>query len=228
MARSRFIKYQHLILMVFLALVPSTAMALAGIGEHDSTFHYNKYTKVKWQHPGQFCSRDGETSDLHCFEFARESYEDFEGLERSLEEINVPFDESSPYIIARRSDDSKWLVYDLEKEQPLITGVAYKEALAVWQSLGLLEPDFIDTINPHKFLRETAASKKRRLRVKFALWAFPTLILAVFFGALATEANREYKKEGLKKYLILSRLLMFLTGLAALIALAGIGFARFT
>ena len=214
--------------MIFLILIPSIALALAGIGERDTTFHYNKYSKVSWQHPGQFCIRDNDTSDLRCLELIRDSYEDFKGLESSLEEINVPLDEASPYIIARRSSDSKWLVYDLEKEHYLIKGVSYNEALAVWQSLELLEPDFVDSINPEKFLHETVTSKKRRLKFEFMLWAgfgwLPALILAVFLGSLATGAHRKYKKEGSKGHLILSRLLMIPTGLTALFVLAALGF----
>ncbi len=228
MTRCELIKYQILASMVLLILVPSNALALAGIGEHDTTFHFNQYTQVSWQHPGQFCIRDGDRSDLRCLEFVREGSEDFKDLESSLEEINVPTDESSPFIIARRSSDSKWLVYDLENEHHLIRGVSYNEALNLWQSLNLFEPNFVDTINPEKFLRETAESKKRRLVFKLALWSgfgwFPMLILAVILGALTTSVNRKYKKEGSKEYLIISRLLKFLTGMAALFVLAAFSF----
>ena len=199
-------------------------MALAGIGEHHSTFHYNTYTKVIWQHPGEFCERDDETSDRYCLEFKRESHEDFKDLESSLEEINVPSDPYSPYIIAKRSGDSKWLVYDLEKEKHLVTGVAYHEAVSVWQSLGLSEPSFIDSINPEKFLTETVTSIKRRLKLKFTFWVFPAFVLSIFFGILAADSNREHKKAGLKRYLIIARIFMSLAGLSVLLMIAFIGF----
>ncbi len=228
MTPSNLIKYQILASIVLLIFIPSNALALAGIGEHDTTFHYNKYTQVRLEHPGQFCIRDGDRSDLHCLKFVRESYEDFKGLESSLEEINVPIDESSPFIIARRSSDSKWLIYDLEIEQHLIRGVSYNEALTLWLSMNLFEPNFVDTINPEKFLHETAASKKRRFELKLVLLSgfgwLPMLILAVILGVLTTKVNRQYKKEGSKEYLIISRLLKFLTGMAALFVLAAFGF----
>lgn len=232
MIRSGLIKYPFFALVVFLTLIPSKAMALAGIGEHDSTFHYNYYTMVSWQHPGEFCIRDVETSDRRCLMLIRESDEDFNRLESSLEELNVPLNESSPYIIARRSIDSRWLVYDLEKEQYLVNAAVYSEALAVWQSLGLPEPDFIDSIDPAKFLRETAASKKRRLTIQllpFAILGFiPGMIFLVSLGCLADARYRKYKKEGAKKSLVQARLLTILAGLTALWVMASIGFFWFT
>jgi hypothetical protein len=230
MTRTGLIKYKYAFFasVVFLSLIPSKVMALAGIGEHDTTFHYNSYAKVSWQHPGEFCIRDVETSDRKCLMLIGKSDEDFSGLESSLEEINVPLNESTPYIIARRSSGSKWLVYDLEKEHHLINGVTYNEALAVWQSLGLPEPAFIDSIDPAKFLRETAASQKRRLTIRlfpFAIVGFvPGMILFVFLGCMANTRYRKYKKEGTKKSLFHARLLMILTGLTGLWVMASIGF----
>ena len=221
------VRYQFCFLTVLFTLVPSTAMALAGLGEHDSTFHYNTYTKVIWQHPGEFCDKDSETSDRYCLEFKRENREGFKDLESSLEEINAPSDPFTPYIIAKRSGDGKWLVYDLEKEKHLITGVAYLEALFVWQSLGLSEPSFIDSINPEKFLTETATSLKRRLKLKFTFWVFPAFVLSILFGILAADSNREHKKAGLKRYLILYRLFTSLAGLSVLFVMAVIGFCTF-
>ena len=149
-------------------------------------------------------------------------------MESSLEEINVPVDESTPYVIARRSLDSKWLVYDLEKEQHLINEVAYSEALAVWQSLGLSEPDFVDTISPEKLLRETAASRKRAFTIKLipiAILGFgPGIILFVFLGCRTDTQYRKYKKERQKKRLVSARLHMIATGLTALWVIGSIGF----
>jgi hypothetical protein len=93
----------------------------------------------------------------------------------------------------------------------------------------LSEPVFVDAINPEKFLRETAASRKRALTIKLlpiAILGFgPGIILFVFLGCRTDAQYRKYKKEGQKKqHLVFARLHMIATGLTALWVIASIGF----
>lgn len=210
----------------FLILFPSVAMPLAGFAEHYSTFHYSDYAKVLWAHPGDVCTRD-RGSDQFCFSFSKEGNGSFKELENSLEEINVPVDRSSPYVIARRSIDSKWLVYDLEKEQYLVNKVKRNEALTVWKSLGLTEPGFVDPRAPTDHLEETAESIETRRDIQLTMWVYmslwPSLVFGALFGIPTLLSYRRYKKTRSKKYLIFSGILMAPTGLIIVLFMRSFG-----
>lgn len=219
-------KIGRIISVLFLTLFPSVAMSLAGFAEHYSTFHYSDYAKVLWAHPGDVCTRD-RGSDQFCFSLRREGNGSFKELENSLEEINVPVDTSSPYVIARRSIDSKWLVYDLEAEQYLANKINRDEALAVWKSLGLTEPRFVDPRAPTDHLEETVESIETRRDIQLTMWVYmslwPSLVLGALFGIPTLLSYRRYKKTRAKKYLIFSGVLMAPTGLIIVLFVRSLG-----
>jgi hypothetical protein len=202
-----------------LILSPSRAFSLAGIAERHSTFYLNKYANVRWEHPGDIC--DG--NDYYCLSLEKVEHGVFEGLEYSLEEINIPATKSSPYIIARRSMDDTWLVYDLEKERYVIEATGFNEAHDVWKSLGFAMPSFIDSKSPEEYLAETIESILARWRFGFVLWSaflfVPCLLLSALLMGLTFSLYKKYRENGLRKHLILSRVLMVSTGIAILFSL---------
>lgn len=200
----------------FLILFPSTAFSLAGIAERTSTFHFNGYANVRWHHPCDICDGD----DSYCLSLKKVARGIFEGLEYSLEEINIPETISSPHIIARRSMDDTWLVYDLENEEYLIEATGFNEAHDVWKSLGYGELSFIDSKNPEEYLAETSESIMARWRLGLILWSaflfIPCLLLSLLFGSLCFSFHKKYREGGLRKHLILSRVLLVPTGIGIL------------
>jgi hypothetical protein len=192
-----------------IAFIPSTAFPLAGIGEVDSTFHFNQYANLNWVHPGDICDGD----DSYCLRLEKVQHGIFEGLEYSLEEINIPKNKSIPIILARRSMDNTWLVYDLANEAYLIEATAFKDAYAEWKSRGFNALSFIDTKNPDKFLSETNESIKRKWRLKAFFYFTPCLILSIVFGSLAISFHNKYSKSDLKENLALSIVFIVLFGI---------------
>jgi len=144
MANSKIIIFTICLSIWLITFIPSTAFPLAGIGEVDSTFHFNQYANLIWAHPGDICDGD----DFYCLRLEKVGHGIFEGLEYSLEEINIPENKSIPIILARRSMDDKWLVYDLANEAYLIEAAAFNDAFAEWTSRGFNALSFIDANNP--------------------------------------------------------------------------------
>lgn len=192
---------------------PSTAFSLAGIGEIDSIFHFNQYANLKWAHPGDICDGD----DPYCLRLEKVEHEIFVGLEGSLEEINVPENKSIPVIMARRSMDDTWLIYDLANEAYLIEAATFEDASAEWTSGGFNSLSFIDAKNPaktpDKFLNETDESIRLKWRLKAFSYLPLCLILSIVFGSLAISFHNKYSKSDLKKNLVLSAVFTILFGI---------------
>jgi hypothetical protein len=205
------------------ALVPSRALALAGLAEHYYTYHFNRFAQLVWVSPGDLC----EGSDKYCLDLSREDQRDFEGISGSLEAINVPSDSSSPYIVARKSIDDTWFVYHLGEEKFLIEGATRDEALSVWAELGLVDPTFIDSRNVDEYLEETADSFNTRWTWQIALMAmslvFPCLLLVLVFGGLTQAFRRGHRKSGSRLKLILARVFMVPAGLAGVVLVFSVG-----
>jgi hypothetical protein len=177
-------------LILLVTFIPSTAFALAGIAERTSIYHYNHYAELYWAHPGDTC--DG--NDTYCLSLKKKGNLNFTGLECNFEEINLPKDVLNPIILARRSIDNKWIVYDLRDESYLIDSASFNDAYAVWTSTDNNEVSFIDVKNPDQFLFET----KKSIRLKWAMRAFfyfvPCVILTIIFFSLAFMSCRKFRK----------------------------------
>ena len=209
MENKRFI-FISIWLIVF---IPSTAFPLAGIGETGSIFHFNQYANLNWAHPGDICDGD----DSYCLRLEKVEHGIFEGFEYSLEEINIPENKSIPVIMARRSIDGTWLIYDLENEAYLIEAAAVDDAFAEWTSRGFNSLSFIDAKNPaktpDKFLNETNKSIKLKWRLKAFSYLPICLVLSIVFGSLAISFHNKYSKSELKENLVLSAVFTILFGI---------------
>jgi len=188
--------------------LPSAVFPLAGIGEVDSTFHFNRYAKLKWAHPGDTC----EGGDNYCLKLEKANRGTFKGLDCSLEEINLPENTSIPIILARRSTDNTWLVYDLANEAFIIEAATFDDATAEWNSRALPVLSLIDTSNPDQFLSETYASIKRKWSLRAFYFFPPCLLLSVVFGGLAVVFHKKYSQSGLKEKLGFSIVFTILFG----------------
>jgi hypothetical protein len=186
-------------LIWLVTFIPSTAFALAGIAERTSIYHYNHYAELYWAHPGDTCGGN----DNYCLSLKKKGNLDFAGLECKFEEINLPKDVSNPIILARRSNDNKWIVYDLRDESHLIESASFNDAYAVWTSTDNNEVSFIDVKNPDQFLNET----KKSIRLKWAMRAFfylvPCIILSIVFGFMAFSSHKKYRKSTSRMELML-------------------------
>jgi len=187
---------------VIISLLPAYAFALAGIAERSSFFYYNDYTAIERGHPSDMCRGPSKW----CLRFQREDHRDFKGIDTSIEEINVPNNSTSPYVILRRSSDEQWLVYDLENEQILITDSNYQDVLAVWNTLGLDAPIFVNAKNTPEYLTETEDSAAARLSMDLQMWLFmgvlPLGFVALLFWYLSRKSRQQYKKAGSKVFLV--------------------------
>ena len=103
-------------LVLCIGLLPSLAFALAGIAERTSFFHYNDFTIIERGHPSDMCSGPNKW----CLALVGEGYRDFKGIDSTFEQLNIPSDSATLYIVGQRSSDNSWLVYDLQKEQILV------------------------------------------------------------------------------------------------------------
>lgn len=142
--------------VLFGFLVTTNVLALAGIAESSSYFHYNRYTDVELGHPSDLCQ--GPTK--WCLGLKRQNFQRFKGIDSTFEELNVPDDPASPYLIGRRSSDNAWLVYDLDKEEVLLEHENFQMVLSFWYELGMTSPTFVDAHNTRAFLEETRDSVK--------------------------------------------------------------------
>lgn len=181
-------------LVLFIGLLPSLALALAGIGERSSFFQYNDFTFIERGHPSDICS--GPTK--WCLALNREGYRDFKGIDSTFEQLNVPTDHARPYLIGQRSSDNSWLVYDLQKEQILIADTDYQKVIDVWYSLGLAQPKYVNARNTRELLTETNDSKafrwKRDLQMYLFFGLIPFAPVALIFWYLSRKTRQQYKK----------------------------------
>ena len=182
------------ITVLFIGLLPSLAFALAGIGERSSFFHYNDFTLIERRHPSDFCT--GPTN--WCLALYREGYRDFKGIDSTFEQLNIPSDSSTPYLIGQRSSDNSWLVYDLQKEQILIADMDYQKVIDVWYSLGFTQPTYVNARNTRELLTETKDSKsfrwKRDLQMYLIFGLFPFTPVALIFWYLSRKTKQQYQK----------------------------------
>lgn len=182
------------ITVLFIGLLPSLAFALAGIGERSSFFHYNDFTLIERGHPSDFCS--GPTH--WCIALYREGYRNFKGIDSTFEQLNIPSDSATPYLIGQRSSDNSWLVYDLQKEQILIADMDYQKVIDVWYSLGFTQPTYVNARNTRELLTETKDSKsfrwKRDLQMYLIFGLFPFTPVALIFWYLSRKTKQQYQK----------------------------------
>ncbi len=148
MANSKIISPIIFMSIWLIVFIPSTAFPLAGIGEIGSIFHFNQYANLNWAHPGDICDGD----DSYCLRLEKVEHGIFEGLEYSLEEINIPENKSIPVIMARRSIDGTWLIYDLENEAYLIEAAEVDDAFAEWTSRGFNSLSLMPRILPRPLI----------------------------------------------------------------------------
>lgn len=191
-------------LVLFIGLLPSLALALAGIGERSSFFHYNNFTSIERGHPSDFCS--GSTK--WCLALYKEGYRNLKGIDSTFEQLNIPSDSATPYLIGQRSSDNSWLVYDLEKEQVLIADTEYQKVIDVWNSLGLAQPTYVNARNTRQLLTKTKDSKvlrwKRDLQMYLFLGLFPFTLVALIFWYLNRKTKQQYKQTKSKVSLLFS------------------------
>jgi hypothetical protein len=210
-------------LLLAALLLPFRAVALAGLAEHYLTYQFNRYAQLVWVNPGDVC----EGSDKYCLDLVKEDRRGFAGIDGSLEAINVPSDPTSPYIIARRSADDRWFVYDLGEEAFLMGTGTLEQALGVWADRGLADPVFIESHNPDQYLEETPESFRTRWGWQLVFMAMglvvPCLLALVAFGLLARAFRRGYRKSGSRYKLVLARVFMVPTVLAGIVLLLSVG-----
>jgi len=189
-------------------LLPSLAFALAGIAESSSFFHFNDYAKIERGHPSDLCHGPSKW----CLGLLRDDYRSFEGVDFTFEEINTPSDQTTPYIIGRRSTDNHWLVYDLKQERLLINDADYDKVIEAWLSLGLTQPIYVDAHNTRELLTETRDSVTSRWRFDLQMWGFYTLTLVtpigLIFWYLSRKAKGRYRSTGSKVFYIFSYLFL--------------------
>lgn len=189
-------------LLMIISLLPGYAFALAGMAESSSIYYYNDYTQIERGHPSDMCQGPSKW----CLGLRREDYRDFKGVDSTFEEINVPTSSASPYIILRRSSDDHWLVYDLKNEQVLTTDSNRQNAIAVWGSLGLEAPSFVNARNTDDFLTETEESVSFRRSFKLQMWlgmgVLPLGFIALIFWYLSRKSRQQHKKTGSKIFFV--------------------------
>ena len=210
------------------ALLPCTVSALAGIAEHSYTYHFNRLAQLVWLNPGDGCEGD----DKFCLELRKDDGRTFAGIDESLESINVPSEHAPAIIIARKSGDASWLVYDLDAETYLVEDATRAQALALWRDLGLAEPRFIGAHDADRHLEETAESRRQRwteqtmLMVMFRLP--PLLLLAGLFGSLGLAFRRRHRRSGSRAWRVLAAVVMLPAALAGIGILYSVGEAVVT
>lgn len=198
--------------------MPSLGYGLAGFAESTSYFHYNDFTFIERGHPSDLCWGKSKW----CLAFKREDFRRFKGIDFTFEEINVPLDSDTPYVIGRRSNDNHWLVYNLYSEQILVTDADYKMVLLIWDALDLAQPKFVNAHNTRELLTETRDSVIARWSFDLQMWLFNVLLLllpvSLFFWYLSRKSKQQFKKAGSRVFFAFSYI--FLVPVIALIYLA--------
>ena len=212
-----------LVVLAAAAVLPGPAGALAGLAEHDRTYVYNRFANLVAVAPGDLC--DG--ADNYCVVLVRPDGRVFRGTDGTLEAVSVPTDARSPYVLARRSVDDAWLVFDLGTDTVLAESLDMEGALAVWQDLGQAEPELVDARTADGRLEETRDSRMARWGTQIVLLAMgaliPSLLLLLVFGGLARASKRAHHDTGSAMRLFLARLLMVPATLAGVALAACVG-----
>lgn len=212
----------HAVLLVFAAL-PFEAFALAGLAEHDYIYHFNRHAQLVWRNPGDSC----EGVDKYCLELRREDRRELEGIGGSLEVVNLPTDPESPYVLAQRSVDGAWFVYDLGEQRFVVETVTLDEALSAWAALGLARPTLIDSRNPDRHLEETSDSRAARWGFRILLMAMgavvPSLVLALLFGGIARLFANRHRRTGSPYQRMAARIFMVPAATAGAVLVLSVG-----
>lgn len=137
-----------------LALTPA-APATVGLAEWSRQLHYNQFALLVVHH-GDVC--DGSDKECISLEPKQQSLYGFRQLPCSLEQINLPINSTQPLVIAQRSSDLHWLVYDLQADTLLFEDPSYQAALSFWSARGLATPTLVDPFQAHDHLWPTASS----------------------------------------------------------------------
>ena len=191
------------------------AFALAGIGEHQRTYVYNRFADLVAVSPGDVC----EGADKYCLLLVRPDGREYRHLGGSLEAVSAPSD--APYVLARRSLDNAWLVFDLGTDTVLVESADEEGALAVWEELGQSGPELLNVRDVADRLDETRDSLMLRWGFQIVLLAagavVPSLVLLLIFGGLARASRRGYHDTGSRIRLILARIFMLPATLAGIV-----------
>jgi hypothetical protein len=205
-------------LVLFISLLPSLAFALAGIAESTSFFYYNDYTKIERGHPSDLCWGP----DQWCLAFRKDGYQGFKDINFTFKQVSVPADKAIPYFIGQRLSDDSWLIYDLQKEKPLIADIDYQKVIAVWLSLGLARPVYVNARNTRELLTETEDSVADRWSINLQMWFFmgilPVTPVVLIFWYLSRKSRQQYRKANSKVFLVFTY--VFLVPVFALIYVA--------
>lgn len=211
------------LMLLGLVVLAPRASALAGLAEHDRTYTYNRFANLVVVRPGDVC----EGADKYCLLLVRPDGRRYRGAGGSLEAVSVPADVHSPYVLAQRSADGVWLVFDLGTDTVLVDSADMQGALDVWEELGQVAPELVDTGNAERYLDETRDSIMFRWGLQAVLMAMgalvPSLLLLVVFGGLARSLRRGYNDTGSRLRLMLARMLMVPATLAGIVLAACIG-----
>ena len=205
------------LVLVATALLPLPASALAGLAEHQRTYEYTRFANLVAVSPGDVC----EGADKYCLLVLRPDGRALRSADGSLEAVSRPSDAQSPYVLARRSRDDAWLVLDLRTDTVLAESPDIEGALAVWEELGLADPELVGARDAHLHLEETRDSVMFRWGIQIVLLALgaliPSLLLLLVFGGLARALKRAHHDTGSPIRLLLARLLMVPATLAGIV-----------
>lgn len=197
------------------AVLSPRAFALAGLGEHQRTYEYNRFANLVAVSPGDLC----EGADKYCLLLMRPDGREFRHLGGSLETVSAPSE--APYVLARRSLDDAWLVFDLGTDTILVESADEEGALAVWEDLGQSDPELLNVRNVASRLDETRDSLMLRWGFQIVLLALgaivPSLVLLLIFGGLARALKRGYHDTGSQIRLVLARIFMLPATLAGIV-----------
>jgi len=203
-------------LLVCLLLLPAWVGALAGMAESYRNYNYNDLAQVQWGNPGEFCPTRAD--GRYCMHLTRPDAGTFKELDYiPIDEINLPTEPASPYVIARPSLEDLWFVYNLKTEQYVISKVSYPAALEVWIRLGLQEPgEFVQSSRPANKLQETRDSVVFRWSNSLQLWflfGLPVFVLLLLFAIVTRRAYKRYQAQGARRYLAFALFLFLPTAI---------------
>ncbi len=180
-------------------MLPSMALALAGIAESSSSFHYNDFAQIERGHPSDLCSGGGEWGKW-CLAFRKERFASFKSLDSTFTQVSVPSDHATPYFIGQSALDDRWVIYDLQQEVFIVRDADYPSAISSWRTLGLVEPSFVNARNTREMLIETDDSVASRWSIQLQMWFFmgviPLTPIVLIFWYLSKKSMQQHKKSG--------------------------------
>jgi len=195
-------------LVLLIGLLPSLAFALAGIAESTSFFYYNDYAKIERGHPSDLCWGPSKW----CLALRKDGRQGFRDIDFTFIQVSVPSDRAIPYFVGQRTLDDSWLVYDLQKEKTLIADIDYQKVIAVWSSLGLAQPVYVNARNTRELLTETEDSVASRWSINLQMWFFMGLLpltpVALVFWYLSRKSRQQYRKANSMVFLVFAYLLL--------------------